>query len=99
MRNYLLRRTWQGRIRIPGRTAHNCAWTEGIPILLPEVDEVAFVRGSKGTGRVPWERVMEVAADLIEPLDMYPKRFPSPKWMRKNNLAFWESIGWNSVVP
>jgi hypothetical protein len=61
-----------------------CAWTKGIPILLPEVDEVAFVRGVKSLGSAPWERVREVAGDLMEPMDLYPKRFrverfPSPE--------------------
>jgi uncharacterized protein YtpQ (UPF0354 family) len=61
-----------------------CVWTKGIPILLPETDEVAFVRGIKHIASAPWDRVKEVAGDLMEPLNMYPKRykverFPSPE--------------------
>jgi uncharacterized protein YtpQ (UPF0354 family) len=64
-----------------------CAWTKGIPILLPEVDEVAFVQGIKGIGSAPWNCVREVAGELMEPLDMHPRRFRVERFPSAEQLA------------
>jgi uncharacterized protein YtpQ (UPF0354 family) len=70
-----------------GTYSSYCAWTKGIPILLPEVDSVAFVRGIKPVGSAPWDRVREVAGELIEPLDMYPNRFKVERFPSQEQLA------------
>jgi hypothetical protein len=63
-------------------------WTEGVLTLLPQADVVIFVRAdSSVAGSVPWERVREVAGDLMEPLDMYPKRFRVERFPSPEQLA------------
>lgn len=61
-----------------------CVWPEGIPTLLPRADQVGFVQNKRPAGMAAWGQVHEVAGDLMEPLDMHPRRFrveqfPSPE--------------------
>ncbi len=55
------------------------AWTEGVEALLPRADSVGFTSGDPESAAVlgvaPWERVAEVAGDLMEPTDYYPERW------------------------
>lgn len=62
----------------PPRSA--TAWTEGVATLLPQVDDICFVRGSVKTGHqmigpVTWGRVMEIMGDQMEPQGLYPERY------------------------
>ena len=44
--------------------------------VLPQVDTVAFMREPEGEPvMAPWDRVVEVAGDLMVPLDIYPERW------------------------
>jgi hypothetical protein len=62
-----------------------CLWSEGRPVLLPQADQVGFVTaGNKVAGSAPWDRVREIAGDMMKPMGTYPERFkvrdfPSPK--------------------
>jgi uncharacterized protein YtpQ (UPF0354 family) len=65
-----------------------CVWTEGVTILLPKTDDVAFVQeGKQVLGKAPWDEVRQVAGDLMHPLDMYPKRFKVEKFPSAEQLA------------
>jgi hypothetical protein len=44
-------------------------------VLLPKTDAVAFIRSGGESGLVEWEKVVDVAGDLMEAVDIYPPRF------------------------
>jgi len=48
---------------------------------------VAFVQGGKPIGTAPWDRVRQVAGELMESLDMYPKRFMVERFPSPDQLA------------
>lgn len=54
-------------------------WGDGVDTLLPRVDRVAFVRagenGPEVLGMAPWDRVMEVAGELMAPAEYAPIRY------------------------
>jgi uncharacterized protein YtpQ (UPF0354 family) len=62
-------------------------WTEGVTTLLPKTDEVAFVQGKRVLGRAPWNEVRQIAGDLMQQLDMYPRRFKVEKFPSAEQLA------------
>lgn len=64
-----------------------CAWTEGIPTLLPFAEEVAFAAGDNLLGRAPWDHVRQVVAHLMIPTDMYPERFRVEDFPSRDQLA------------
>ncbi len=63
--------------RSDGRKVSFCWWREGVDALLPVTQEVAFMQ--KGLEKTPafgdWTRVMEVAGELMELTDHYPRRY------------------------
>jgi hypothetical protein len=69
------------RLKDSGRVQSYSVWSAGVDTLLPRTDEVFFFRphedGKNGDiiGTAPWERVHEVAGDLMEPQGMYPERY------------------------
>jgi hypothetical protein len=58
-----------------------CVWSEDVVSLLPEADVVYFFRMKEGDedgeilANAPWERVQEVAGDLMQPQGLYPERY------------------------
>jgi hypothetical protein len=63
-----------------GESLGCCVWCEGIATLLPEADQVSFVRPRGGKhGEVlataPWDRVVQVAGHLMTPAGLYPERY------------------------
>jgi hypothetical protein len=73
-----------------GRIASYGVWAEGVPTLLPETDDLVLMRGNPQTDDIhvaasgPWQRVREIAGDLMQPLGVYPERyrvveFPTPQ--------------------
>ncbi|HEY6329449.1 MAG TPA: hypothetical protein VI756_08925 [Blastocatellia bacterium] len=81
------------RHRESGRYGSYCVWSDGVLTLLPEADTVMFFQQDKDTGEnrstpAAWSRVREVLDSLMEPLDVYPRRFrverfPSPEQLAK----------------
>jgi hypothetical protein len=68
-----------------GDVVSYCVWGEGADSLLPVTQKVAFMQmGHEGpTALGDWARVVEVAGDLMEPTEEYPRRyrvqaFPDP---------------------
>jgi hypothetical protein len=69
------------------------SWTDGVnDALLPEADVVAMARfisekeGAALLGYVKFERLKEVAADLLEPTDHYPPRYRTRKFPTAEQL-------------
>jgi hypothetical protein len=62
-----------------GEAFSYCVWSEGVHAWLPRADMVVFYRHDEENGQVlgsaPWEEVVQVAGDLLEPLDLYPERY------------------------
>lgn len=59
-----------------GAYSSYCTWAEGIPTLLPQADEVVFVRSGKTiAGKASWNQVYAVLKDSMTLLDYEPKRF------------------------
>jgi hypothetical protein len=63
-----------------GRVRSYCVWSEGIESLLPRTEEVFFFRpNDEGEGEIvaggEWERVLQAAGHLMEPLGIYPERY------------------------
>ena len=73
-----------------GRVTSYAVWSDGLEILLPETDEILFMRVGVANPQAelvaggPWERVRQIVGDLLEPQGIYPerylvKKFPSPQ--------------------
>jgi hypothetical protein len=63
-----------------GRVITYCVWSEGVDSLLPETDEIFFFRpgapqDEQLAGKADWNTVRRAASDLMEPQEMYPKRW------------------------
>jgi hypothetical protein len=54
-----------------------CAWTEGVPTLLPKTDLVVLVKPQRQDDHliVPWSALAKVVGPMLRPEDMYPTRF------------------------
>lgn len=65
--------------RVTRELSTMCVWTNGVESLLPRTDAVVFATGEpedpEYLGSAPWERVGEVAGDLMQPTDRYPERW------------------------
>jgi uncharacterized protein YtpQ (UPF0354 family) len=64
-----------------------CVWAKGLSALLPETDKVVFM----GEGMTPrfadWGRVVAVANDLMQPMQMYPERYRVAEFPNETQLA------------
>ena len=59
-----------------GEVATYSVWAKGVLTMLPITDQIALMRDEDADPLlVDWDRVVEVAGDLMEPLDMYPERY------------------------
>ena len=53
-----------------------CLWSEGVDALLPKAQNVLFHgQGADGVCGGPWERVIPIVGDLLEPVEIYPPRY------------------------
>lgn len=78
-----------------GSLSTMAVWTEGADTLLPQVERVGFVTGApedpQVLGMAEWDRVAEIAGELMEPTDYYPPRwrlrqFPSQEQLDAMDL-------------
>ncbi len=71
--------------------ALNAAWTEGIDILLPEIEFVAFISDEiiarEKLVMVPWSLVKEELGELIEPTDYRPARYRASSFPSAEAIA------------
>jgi hypothetical protein len=79
-----------------GRVHSYCVWSEDVDSLLPETDQVFFVK--QGDGDKPemvsgadWDKVREVVGDLMEPQETYPERYLVREFPTAEQLAQMES--------
>jgi len=76
-----------------GEIASYSVWSEGVDVLLPQTDLIHFFvcpDGDEGhiAGTASWEKVRQIAGELMEPQGMYPVRFrvrqfPSHEQLRR----------------
>ncbi len=52
-----------------------CIWSKDVPTLLPRTDSVAFQGAAETPVVATWEKVVEIAGNLMTPTDMYPERY------------------------
>jgi hypothetical protein len=69
--------SYSGVEKKDGEVVTYCVWGEGVDSLLPVTEKVAFMKNGHESPAAlgEWDRVMEVAGDLLEPTDHYPPRF------------------------
>lgn len=75
-----------------GRWFTYAVWAGDLDELLPKVDQIAFADGEppniRDHGFAPWERVVEVMGDAMQPQGMEPERwriqkFPTPEQLQR----------------
>jgi hypothetical protein len=71
-----------------------CVWSDRLDTLLPQTDVVFFVRitgeGEKDgaiVANAPWDRVREVAVELMQPQGLYPERYRVKSFPSNDQLA------------
>jgi hypothetical protein len=76
-----------------GRVTSYGVWAEGVPTLLPETDDLVLMRGNPQTDDIhvaasgSWQRVREIAGDLLQPLGIYPERYRVTEFPTEQQLA------------
>jgi hypothetical protein len=69
-----------------------CVWSDGVEALLPETDVIFFFRmkGEKDgeiVANATWERVRQVAGELMQPQGLYPERYRVTSFPGADQLA------------
>src|SRR5262245_57993284 len=86
-----------------GRISSYSVWSQGISSLLPETDDVVFLRADQVADKVSvaaagsWQRVRDVAGDLMQPQGTYPERyrvleFPSAQQLAAIGKGDWPEL-------
>lgn len=76
-----------------GRVSSYSVWSEGVPTLLPETDDLVLLRADAAADKVAlaaagtWERVRQVAGELMQPLGTYPERYRVTSFPTAQQLA------------
>jgi len=76
-----------------GRISSYSVWSEGVETLLPETDDIVLLRADQVADKVQlaaagkFERVRQVAGDLMQPLGTYPERFRVVEFPSAQQLA------------
>jgi uncharacterized protein YtpQ (UPF0354 family) len=70
-----------------GRVLSYATWTDTTNSLLPKTDVLVLGRLGGEPRVVEWQRVMDVAGDLVEPLDIYPPRYRVREFPSEEQLA------------
>ena len=58
-----------------GKLFSYATWTETTNSMLPKTDVLVLGRIGKVPAMVEWEKVVDLAGDMMEPLDIYPPRY------------------------
>jgi hypothetical protein len=82
--------------RPDGSRVSFCVWGDGVDALLPVTHKVAFMQSSRENMAVfgDWARVAEVAGELMELTDDYPRRYRMRKFPDR---AILEAIGLGEI--
>jgi len=76
-----------------GRITSYSVWSEGVDTLLPETDDVILLRPDLSSDNVSvvaagsFDRVRDVAGDLMEPIGSYPERYRVSEFPSEQQLA------------
>ena len=76
-----------------GRITSYSVWSEGVETLLPETDDLVLLRPDSSADKVSvvaagsFQKVRDVAGDLMEPLGTYPERFRVIEFPSDQQLA------------
>jgi hypothetical protein len=79
-----------------GRVTSYSVWSQGVDTLLPETDDIVLLRPQPIAGEVKlaaagsFERVRQIAGDLMQPLGIYPERYRVAEFPSERQL---EAIG------
>ncbi len=70
-----------------GNRLSYCVWTKGTISLLPQAERI--VLGGEGQAPVmaPWDKVVEIAGDLMTPMGIYPERYRVEDFPSADQLA------------
>jgi hypothetical protein len=76
-----------------GRISSYSIWSQGIASLLPETDDIVFLRADPAADKVEvaaagsWQRVREITGDLMRPEGTYPERYRVREFPTSQQLA------------
>ena len=76
-----------------GRISSYSVWSQGISSLLPETDDIVLLRADPTADKVEvaaagsWQRVREIAGDLMQPEGTYPERYRVHEFPSSQQLA------------
>ena len=70
-----------------GRLLSYAVWTEAADSLLPRTDVLVLGRVGGEPRMVEWQKVTDVAGNLLEPLDIYPLRYRVREFPSEKQLA------------
>lgn len=72
-----------------GRVLSYSVWSQDVESMLPQTHEVIFYSGDEErlVARGEWSRVWEIVGDLMQPLDVYPKRYLVTEFPSAEQLA------------
>ena len=70
-----------------GKVFSYSTWTETNNSLLPKTDVLVLGRPGGKPAMVPWEKVVEIAGELLEAVDIYPPRFRVREFPSDSQLA------------
>lgn len=79
-----------------GRITSYSVWSDGVPTLLPQTDDLVLLRYNPAADKVElaaagsFDRVREIVGDLMQPVGIYPERFRVEEFPTSAQLA---SIG------
>lgn len=72
-----------------------CVWAKNVVAWLPKTDYVAlYVNKPEQQWFVRWDRVQEVAGDLLTPLDCYPPRWLVKEWPTTEQIEVMAGGDW-----
>ena len=73
--------------RPDGKVFSYATWTETANSLLPKTDTLVLGRIGSEPQMVPWEKVVDVAGDLMAAVDIYPPRYRVRSFPSEDQLA------------
>ena len=70
-----------------GHRISYCVWTKGTVSLLPQAERIVLGGEDQEPVMAPWEKVVEIAGDLMTPMGMYPERYRVEDFPTAEQLA------------
>ncbi len=64
-----------------------CMWANGLDSLLPRTERILLGSNDQEPIMVPWDKVVEIAGDLMAPMGTYPERYRVEEFPSADQLA------------